>query len=308
MAKRKTRASAKVKSLAGAIAFVLILFSIVLSRGNSSFENANATADANVSVKTSEYVSVHFIDVGQGSSTLIQCGNTGILIDTGEREYAETVVEYLKKVGIERLEYVVASHPHSDHIGGMVQIFENFHTENIIMPELSEINMPTTRIYEDLMNAVIQKNINPITAEYGKVYTVGGARLEILGPVEQVKDLNNMSVVCRVTAGSTRFLVLADAEKQEMQSIYELRPKLKCDVIALGHHGSRTSIQKAFLASAEPNVAIISCGKDNSYGHPHEETIDYLKKNKIEYYRTDYSGNIVFNCNDKGYAIECEVK
>ncbi|MCM1545352.1 MAG: MBL fold metallo-hydrolase [Ruminococcus sp.] len=297
------RKSIKAKPTISAIALLIVIISVILGRNNEAFEKVNITADSNITASTSDVVKVHFIDVGQGSSTLVQCGNTGILIDAGEREYGKTVVGYLKEAGIDRLEYVVASHPHSDHIGGIKDVLDSVYVENIIMPQLTEINIPTTRIYENLLLAIDEKHINVMSANFGDKYTVGGAEMEILGPVEQVKDLNNMSVICKIKANSVKFMVLADAEKQELNSIYRRNYDFRCNVIAMGHHGSRTSIHNEFLQSVNAKVAIISCGRDNSYGHPHEEALEYLENNKIEYYRTDYVGNIVFTCNDKGYAI-----
>lgn len=247
---------------------------------------------------------VHIINVGQGSSALVQCGETGILIDAGERDYGSTVVKYLKDAGIKKLEYVVASHPHSDHIGGLTDVMDAFPVKNIIMPELSEINMPTTRTYEKFLMKIADKNINAIAAEYGSQYALGGAVLQILGPVKQDKDLNDMSVICKVTAVKTTFLFPGDAEKPEMSSIMPYSPKLKCDVMVMAHHGSSTSLERNFLKNASPSVAVISCGKDNSYGHPHKEALQYLNNNAIEYYRTDKHGNVIFKCDNSGYTID----
>lgn len=303
--RRRKRKNTKSKQLTAVLLLIITIVAIILGRNNESFEKANITANSNVTATTSELVKVHFIDVGQGSSTLVQCGNTGILIDAGEREYGKTVVKYLKDAGIKRLEYVVASHPHSDHIGGLFDVLDSIYVKNIIMPKLTDINIPTTRIYEKLLETISDKNINAIYAKLGNRYTVGTAAIDIIGPVEQVKDLNNMSVICKVTANKVKLLVTADAEKQEMSSVYNATANLKSDIIVMGHHGSQTAIQKDFLKSVGARVAIISCGKDNPYNHPHKETIEYLKNNNIEYYRTDLVGNIVFTCNDKGYAIDC---
>lgn len=300
MAKRRKRKNQK--SIVGIIVFLVALVSVIFGRFSGDFD---------LTAKETEYVSlsddtviVHIIDVGQGSSALVQCGETGILIDAGEKEYGKTVVGYLQKVGIKKLEYVVASHPHSDHIGGLTDVLDAFKVENIIMPELSEINMPTTRTYEKFLLKIADKNINAIAAEYGKKYQVGGAVLQIFGPVTQNKDINNMSVICKVTAVSTSFLFPGDAEKAEMSSVMPKSPNLKCDVMAMGHHGSSTSIEKNFLKAADPAIAVISCGKDNSYGHPHKETIEYLNSHGIEYYRTDKHGNIIFTCDKNGYSID----
>ncbi len=300
MAKRKRRKNQK--PIIGIIIFVIALVSVIFGRFSGNLDLAPSESEF-VSA-SDDTVVVHIIDVGQGSCSLVQCGETGILIDAGEKEYGNAVVNYLRKAGIKELEYVVASHPHSDHIGGLTDVFDAFSVKNIIMPELSEINMPTTRTYEKFLLKIADKNIKAIAAEYGKKYQVGGAVLQIFGPVEQNKDINNMSVICKVTAVSTSFLFPGDAEKAEMSSVMPKSPNLKCDVMAMGHHGSSTALEKKFLSAADPSVAVISCGKDNSYGHPHKETINYLNSNGIEYYRTDKHGNIIFSCDKNGYSID----
>ncbi|MCM1363846.1 MAG: MBL fold metallo-hydrolase [Faecalibacterium sp.] len=305
MASQRKRRNTKGKSTIALIVLIVALISVILGRNNESFESVNITADNNVTAATDEIVKVHFIDVGQGSSTLVQSGNTGILIDAGEREYGQKVVDYLKKSGIKRLEYVVASHPHSDHIGGLSDVLNAFHVENIIMPELIEINIPTTRIYEQLLTTIAEKDINAIAAKLGDKYTVGNATMEIIGPIEQLKDLNNMSVICKVQANAVKFMILADAEKKELETVYK-HANLKSDIITMGHHGSKTSLHDEFLSRVNAKVAVISCGKDNSYGHPNEETINYLDDNNIAYYRTDKNGSIVFTCNNKGYAVDLQ--
>ncbi|MGN1418812.1 MAG: ComEC/Rec2 family competence protein [Acutalibacteraceae bacterium] len=301
MAKRNT-SDARRKPIVAAVVILLAIISVIFGRFNSDFEEATPPDYDNASV-SSEAVTVHIINVGQGSSALIQCGESGFLIDAGESEYGETVVSYLKKAGIKKLDYVVASHPHTDHIGGLTDVFDSFDVDNIIMPHLTQINIPTTRSFERFLKKIDEKNIHAVEANYGDKYKLGNASLEILGPVEQNKDLNNMSVVCKVKAAGTTFIFPGDAEKEEMESIENYNPNLKCNIMIMAHHGSNTSLDERFLGKADFDVAVISCGQNNSYGHPHEEIIDYLKSNNIEYYRTDLAGNIVFTCTAEGYSI-----
>lgn len=251
-------------------------------------------------------VYVHFIDVGQGSATLIQEGASGILVDAGEREYGQVVVDYLASVGIKSLEYVVASHPHSDHIGGLDEVLFAYPVDTIIMPELEEFNTPTTRVYEDLLTAVFDKDINTEFID-GKInYSFGlnnNIDAKVLGAVEQVSDLNNMSLICDIRCYETSFLVLADAEKDELKDIYYSGFSSDADVIALGHHGSITSIYKPFLDAVDADVAVISCGKGNSYGHPHKEALDYVNANGMTCLRTDEMGDIIFKVTEEGYTL-----
>lgn len=245
---------------------------------------------------------VHFIDVGQGSATLIQSEESGILIDTGEAEYSESLVTYIKSCGVETLGYVVASHPHSDHIGGMTDVFGEFEVGKVLMPELSEINIPTTRLYEKFLTFIDENDMSVEFPKSGDEYNYRGISMKILGPVEQVEDLNDMSLICKVNVFGTDFMILGDAEKQELSSVYQkVKKGFKSDVLAMGHHGSSTSIHKNFLTATDADVAVISCGRNNSYGHPHNEALEYVEDNNMELYRTDYDGSVVFRCTAEGY-------
>ena len=249
-------------------------------------------------------VAVHFIDVGQGASTLIQSGDTGILIDAGEREYADTVIDYIRGCGVKTLKYVVATHPHSDHIGAMADVLEALPAESIIMPRLSESNTPTTKTYERLLTTIQKHKIKAIAAKNGKTYGIDNAVMEVLGPLVQDSNLNNMSVVCRLQAFSTSFMLLADAEKDELKTIYNKRPNLRSNVLSMGHHGSSTSVYQPFLNEVGASVAVISCGKGNDYGHPHKEALKYIKDHNMASYRTDERSHIVFVCSESGCQIQ----
>lgn len=294
--------SNKHSPIVGTIIIIIVAIAVILGRLNGSFDEVAVPAADDAKLYT-DIVKVHIIDVGQGSSALVQCGETGILIDAGEVEYGDTVVSYLKNTGIKKLDYAVISHPHSDHMGGMLKVLKSFKVNNVIMPELSEENIPTTRLYENLLLLLDEKDVNVIAAKYGSSYKLGLAELDIYGPAEQISDLNNMSVICKVKAASTTFIFPGDAENKEMKSVNALNPDLKCQVFAMGHHGSRTSLNKQFLKNADFDVAVISCGNGNSYGHPHKEAISYLEDNSKEYYRTDKDGSIIFTCNKIGYNI-----
>ena len=298
MAKRKNKK--QTKKLIGIIIAIILAF--------LSFEAKDAvTGNAPVGDITEDNaIYVHFIDVGQGSSTLIQQGSLGILIDAGEKAYGQVVIDYLNKVGITSLEYVVASHPHSDHIGGLDDVLYAFPTYEVIMPELEEFNTPTTRVYEDLLTAIIEKDIDTkfIFDEAYHFILNDDIKVHAITPVEQDDNLNNMSIICNIEVFDTTFAVLADAEKAELRSIYnETIYDFSADVIALGHHGSSTSIYKPYLDAVDADVAVISCGKGNSYGHPHKEALDYIDDNAMTSLRTDEMGDIVFKVTEEGYSL-----
>ena len=298
MAKRKSKNNAK-KLLGIIIAIILAFFAYEAK--DIVTENVDVSEFAK-----GDAIYVHFIDVGQGSSTLIQQGTTGILIDAGEKDYGQVVVDYLKDVGITSLEYVVASHPHSDHIGGLDDVIYAFPTYNIIMPELEEFNTPTTRVYEDLLTAVFDKDVDAefIFDEGYHFILNDNIKVHAIAPVVQDDNLNNMSIICNVEVFDTTFAVLADAEKAELRNLYdETIYDFEADVIALGHHGSNTSIYKPYLNAVEADVAVISCGAGNSYGHPHKEALDYIDENAMTSLRTDEIGDIVFKVTDEGYSL-----
>ena len=295
---------------------IVIIISVLMLSGKGDL--ALPQGGSNTDMSESDSVYVHFIDVGQGSATLIQQGKTGILIDAGEREYGEVVVDYIEKVGVSSLEYVVASHPHSDHIGGLDEVLYAYPVDTVIMPELEESNTPTTRVYEDLLTAVFDKDINTEFISGEKGYSFGlneDIDVEVLGPVEQSDNLNDMSVIVRVSAFDSEFMILGDAEKDELESVYknplnynvsvitDAENVFKSDVIAMGHHGSATSVYEPFLNAVNADVAVISCGKDNSYGHPHKEALEYVEDNGMTCYRTDETGDVVFKVTEDGYRV-----
>ena len=298
MARRKSKK--QTKKLIGIIVAIILAFLAyeakdiaTVSMGDTDFSKGDA-------------VYVHFIDVGQGSATLIQKGTTGVIIDAGEKDYGKAVVDYLKNAGITEIEVAVASHPHSDHIGGLDEVINAFPTDKIILPELSYENTPTTRVYEDLLEAIYD---NGTTAEFifDEAYHVNfdeNITLRIIAPVEQSDNLNDMSLICYAEAFDSGFAVLGDAEKGELSSVYdETIYDFSADVIAMGHHGSSTSVYKPFLSAVNADVAVISCGKDNSYGHPHKEALDYIQANAMTCLRTDESGNIIFKVTEEGYSL-----
>ncbi len=281
------------KTLSAAVLAILLAVIALLQNMGVLPESVNSYVNGEVYL--------HVIDVGQGSSTLIQQGNEGILIDAGEADYGGYVSEYINACGIDSLKYVVASHPHSDHIGGLPKVLKEIKTEEILMPEIDEKFLPTTKVYERLLDAIIEQEITATYCEVGDVYTLGDIKLQILGPVEQISDLNNMSAICRLSVGDTDVLVPADAERKELGTCLSNGGNFESEILLMAHHGSENSLHSKFLAAVDPMEAVISCGKENSYGHPHDEVIDYLTENNIEYWRTDYSGDIVYKLEENAF-------
>lgn len=287
------------------IGVILGIICLIISLG--TLKNLDVVNVSKSEFSKDDAVYVHFIDVGQGSATLIQQGTNGIIIDAGEREYGKKVVSYLKDCGIKKLTLAVASHPHSDHIGGLDEVIDSFDTEKVILPELTKSNTPTTRVYEDLLTVIDEKNIDVSFVDEDAFYfnMTSSVHLSTVGPVEQSSNLNNMSILCYVDCFDTTFFIPGDAEKGEMESVYEYYNKatFKADVMALSHHGSNTALYMPLLDAVDADVAIISCGKNNSYGHPHEETLDYIKQCKMTCLRTDENGTIVLKVTNDGYSL-----
>jgi competence protein ComEC len=234
---------------------------------------------------------VHFIDVGQGDSILIQTpeGNT-ILIDGGPQASASRLVSYIKNLGITKLNVVVATHPHEDHIGGLVSVLNSFEVGNIIDSGVNH----TTKIYTEYLNTIKSKNINLINWELGQVFKIGdGVEFKILGPITSSSDLNNSSIVIRLTYNNNSFLFAGDAQSSEEGKIISSGENLKSDVLKVGHHGSSSSSSIKFLKAVSPVISVISCGVGNSYGHPHNITLKNLTSIGSIIYRTDLTGSIV---------------
>lgn len=250
-------------------------------------------------------LTVEFIDVGQGDCALIRCDGKNMLIDCGEREYYQVVKNYLKNNGISRLDIVVATHPHTDHIGGMYMLIEDFDIGTFIMPKISKSNIPTTKTYLNMISSLKEKSLSPDYAVVGKTYNLSGAEIEILGPVNNSDELNDMSVVCMLTYGKSKFLFTGDAETPSETDMINNGADLKCNVLKVGHHGSTTSSGERFLKKADPDVAVISVGEGNDYEHPHTKILDRLLKRDVTIYRTDEDGTLKFYVPSETADIVC---
>lgn len=250
---------------------------------------------------------VHFIDVGQGDCELILSGGKTVLIDAGENDQGDTVVNYLKNLGIQKIDLLIATHPHSDHIGGMDRVIDSFDIGRIVMPRLPDDLVPTTRTYTDVLTAIASKGLKITPAKVGDSYDFGPGRLTILGPAAEYDELNNTSLVCRFVYDGVSFLFTGDMESPvEKDMIKEGGASLKSDVLKVGHHGSRTSTSQKFYQAVDPACCVICVGEDNSYGHPNPETLDTIAENGAEIYRTDYHGSIVLGVCDKTLNVSTE--
>lgn len=237
-------------------------------------------------------MAVHFIDVGQGDSILIQFPNQqNMLIDAGDNDKGKVVVDYLIDQGVSKIHYLIATHPHADHIGGMDDVIDQFEIGDIYMPKIAH----TTKTYMDLLEAIERKNLRIRAAHAGTTITIDDVRAEILAPDIHLDsdNLNDYSVVLKLTYGKTKFLLQGDAEEKTEESILESGIDIRSDVIKLGHHGSSTSSTPSYIEAVDPDYAIVMVGEGNKYGHPHKEVVALMDEKGINIYRTDRDGTIV---------------
>lgn len=253
--------------------------------------------------ETAAPFAVHFIDVGQADAALVLCDGEAMLIDGGNKEDSSLIYTYLKDLAVDRLAYIVCTHPHEDHLGGLPAALNAATAEHALCP--------VTSYDSDLFlsfDTYLQRQGVPITVPVpGDSFALGRAAAEVLGPVTvDTGDLNDCSIVLRVTYGDTSFLFTGDCTRDEEQAILASGMDVGCTVLKVGHHGSDTSTSYPFLLAASPQYAVISAGAGNPYGHPAENTLSRLRDADVKVYRTDMQGDIV--CTSNGTAVTFSVE
>ncbi len=249
-------------------------------------------------VSTSSKLRVYFIDVGEAESILIQNLDEYMLIDAGNNVDGKKLVKFLKDLGVTELKYLVNTHPHEDHIGGMDNIIREFKVKKVFMPDVTT-NTPT---FTEVLSELEKKKLKVTIPKTGQVYKLGNAEFKFLYTGVDYDDLNNSSLIIKLTFGNNSFLFTGDTTSIVESKL--LDDDISADVLKVAHHGSRYSTSTSFLQKVNPKYAVISCGKNNDYGHPHKETLKALKKEKVKVYRTDYLGTILFESNGNKISIK----
>lgn len=272
------------------LCILLIIFSIVGCDKNKSVTNV---------VDSDNLLSIDVLDIGQGDSILVRSSGKTMLIDTGDIDGKDVIIPYLRNLGIQKLDFVFFTHPHKDHIGSGSDVIKSFNIGKVYMSSKTS----TTRTYEKLLNTISSKGASIKVPNTGDNIKLGSCSIEIVGPVKKYGDMNNSSLVFKITCGATKFMFTGDMEKEAEQDLINSGVNLNADVLKVGHHGSRGASSNEFLKKVSPNIAIISCGKNNDYGHPHKEALSRLKNIRCKIYRTDELGTIKINSNGKNITI-----
>jgi len=284
------------------IAIVVLLIGIGLINAfpyNEEYEDPITSSDATLEVV--------FFNVGQGDCILLKTEGHNMLIDAGDIGKDKVILNYLAKYNVTNLDYIVATHPHSDHIGSMPSVIRAMdNVSMIIMPDKTH----TTKTFENLIDVIEEKDIAMTIPKSGDVFNLGDASIQVLAPNSATyKDINDYSIVLRVDFGDTSFLFTGDAEtKSESEQLGNSEKllnglPLKADVLKVGHHGSRTSSTQKYLDAVSPSYAVISSGAKNTYGHPDNEVISRLNAMGIVIYRTDINDTIIFTSDGKQIFI-----
>jgi competence protein ComEC len=288
----------KTKQIVGRIAGITLLavLSILI---NQYITMSDQEASRNAPIPDG-IMEVHFIDVGQGDAIFVETGNSTMLIDAGENSKGSLVREYLISQQVDKLDYVIGTHPHSDHIGGLDTILDSFEVNKVLLPDA----VHTTDTFEDVLDSLEKQQLKVTRPVVGDRYSFGDASFTILAPnSSDYADLNDYSISIRLTYGNTSFLLTGDAEKLSEDEMLKNGLDLSAEVLKLGHHGSAYSSNTKFINAVSPSFAVISAGKDNKYGHPHAETLQAMQEHNIKVYRTDEQGSIVFTSDGQTVSV-----
>lgn len=301
MAKRRKKKKKKefLRIILIIITFILgVFFSDI--EGTYSLKEFSNIFTQNVFNEVNSNLVVSYLDVGQADSILIENNKEYMLIDAGNNEDGELLVKYFNQKKINTFKYLVGTHPHEDHIGGLDDVINNFEIKTIYMPDV----ITTTKTFTDVLDAIENKKLTYKVPKIQETFTLGEAKIEVIYTSTDTKELNNSSIVLRLIFGNTTFLFTGDAEDKIEEVILNNNLNIQADVLKIAHHGSRYSTTDEFLKSVNPKYAIISVGEGNSYKHPESIVLNKLKTNNIETHRTDLEGTIIVTSDGENIIID----
>lgn len=272
---------------------LMIFLTILVSNLTIGCNLFNNSSNKNTQLEADKMI-VHYIDVGQGDSILIQVNNKNLLIDSGPKSDKKKLFNYLSTLNLETLDYVIATHPHEDHIGNMSDVIDDYNVIKFYAPKVQS----TTKTFEKMIESLKSKKlkINILKKGTDSINLGENTKITVFSPnKDSYEDLNNYSPVIKIEYGKTSFLFTGDAEKDIEKEILASNEDISADVLKVGHHGSSTSTTKDFLNKVHPSIGVISVGQDNTYNHPNSDTLKRLTENKVTTYRTDTDGTVILS-------------
>lgn len=264
-----------------------------------SSEESGITEDETEPVSST--MEVHFIDVGQGDTTLIKCDDQAMLIDAGDDSKGTAIQNYLQKQGVTKLDYIILTHPDADHIGGAPVVITKFDIDTVFMSNYEKDN----KSYMKLIQALDNKLLKWTTPKVGDTYSLGNASFTVIAPNGEYSDPNNSSVGIILKNGENKFLFTGDAEEEAEFDSVDNGIDISADVYQVGHHGSKTASSEKLLAAVKPEYAVLSCAEGNKYGHPHSKTLNSLRAMGVKVFRTDEQGSIIATSDGTNITWNC---
>lgn len=297
------RRKAKKYKLGAAFAALCVILAVLIFR---YIQSPNVPSNTEIPQGT-DLLEIYGIDVGQGDSTLIripgESGYFNLLIDTGVYAKRDVVTGFLDKHHVKRLDAVVATHPHADHMGAMSEVIKGYDIGEFYMPKLPKSKLPTTTSFEKMLDALIDKEKKITYLGAGDKIPCENALIDIIGPVKDksYKELNDYSVVLKLTYGEKKLVFTGDSQLTAFSDINKAGYSYSGDLLKIAHHGSGDSTSKSLIKAVNPQIALIYCGLDNDYGHPDPDTVKLLEKAGCKIMRTDKEGNISIKCDGKNF-------
>lgn len=286
---------------------VMELGTLIPSLGIPSWEELFVLTDLSASPSSPEgTMEVHVLDVGNADCVLVRQGDMTMLIDAGERGDSDDILKYFQYHGIKKLDVIIATHAHADHVGSMAKLIRKLPVGQMILAFMPQESTPTSATYLDMLEALDECEVPVTEAKPGTAFALGDATVYLLAPLQPSDDANAMSVVSYIVFGDNRFLFMGDAEKDVEEDLLATGWNLSADVLKVGHHGSKTATTNAFLQKVSPTYAVITCQEGNSYGHPHQEVLERLDSRNVKICRTDLLGNMLFLSDGKTVNMSYE--